>query len=416
MIRFIVSINTIITNVSTVVDTPSIEDINAMMLPVNEMAIESDPIFELFRGKKLFDYILSDKDLQLELPKHIKNVYELEIDQFIFYHFGAVYMHGDPSKAKFIFYNLKEQSSYFKGMSQRISNDNVVKLVSIKKGPIFKYHEDSYLLLDVLMLSEKICTQFINDFWFDCVKKMKLGGKHQNIKIYRGKIGYFYEEYVNDLFEYSTVMPSVYFGFDNLKINGSGGEIEIADVYLRLENKILLCQQKSSSVYDNEKLAGELEGLYKNDRSKFFSGFGVDQVVSSIANLDLVGNLDHDYVNLEEIEIYPCVILTDKSFQTPFMAQIFSERFEELLDSEEVRPNYTIKNLSILFINDLENIANQMKHEPSILFEVIDRNQDEKSMLTRPLTYTIHESLRHGPPMDMIMAEYKPLFEKFSKE
>src|SRR5690606_15616172 len=100
-----------------------------------------------------------------------------------------------------------------------------------------------------------------------------------NIQQYRGEFGYFFENYLSHIlkksfenYKYSTLML-----FDQLNINTPKGNIEIADVYFRYGNKIILGQVKSGSIYDTEKYGGNVERLYKDDRNAFFENFGVNQ-------------------------------------------------------------------------------------------------------------------------------------------
>ncbi len=166
--------------------------------------------------------------------------------------------------------------------------------------------------------------------------------------------------------------------FDELKIKTTKGQIEIADVYLRSSNKILLGQVKSGSIYDKEKFGGNVEALYKNDRNKFFEDFGVNQLIESLTRMDeFVQLIDKKFPKGHSYEVYPCIIVNDKALQTPLMADTFNKRFQELLKDFNIK-KVSVKPLNLIHINDFETLEDSLSKNPKEIWELLQYNQRDK--------------------------------------
>lgn len=194
-----------------------------------------------------------------------------------------------------------------------------------------------------------------------------------DIKKYRSIIGYFFESYVRDTIEYCFAKSKHYKLklFDDLKIAQKSGEIEIADLYLRYDRKVILGQVKSSSIYDNEKYGGNVEAFYKNNRSSFFESFGVDQLVNSILKLENhITDVDLGFPVGQPYKIFPVLIVNEKALQAPLMGEIFQNRFLELMQEFKNMKTHVYP-LSIIHISDLENIQEFLYEKPNEIWNLL---------------------------------------------
>jgi hypothetical protein len=274
------------------------------------------------------------------------------------------------------------------------------------------------LLTDNTFLIEKTYNQLLNDFWFDKLKPINDGkGKSKfNISDYKSVFGYFIEDYLKEVlnsafgnYKYSELLL-----FDELEVKTIKGTIELADVYLRNGKQILLGQVKSGGIYDKEKYGGNVEALYKSDRNKFFENFGVNQLIESIQNLEKhMPDLDRKFPSRKAYQVYPCIIVSDKAFQTPLMADTFNERFKELketINSSKIR----INNLSLIHISDLELMEESLIPKPKLIWELLKYNLRDKRFV--PLFYnTIHHILERRQHPKKIKELFKSLILKVNE-
>ena len=145
-----------------------------------------------------------------------------------------------------------------------------------------------------------------------------------------------------------------------MKIKVPAGQIEVADIYVRQNKKILVGQVKSSSIYDNEKYSGEINTLCRNNREQFYKDFGVNQTYDSIkAILENSDSFDSKLPVNKRLEFYPIIVVNDKVFQTPLIPNLLHQRFQELLANDDYKP-HKIHPLVVAQISDLEYLENTL--------------------------------------------------------
>lgn len=291
-------------------------------------------------------------------------------------------------------------------MSERHINADTHKLISIRKSPFIKIYEEMYLISDVSFLLEKAYSQLINDFWFDYIKHLqsKSGKDRYPISQYRSMIGYFFESYVAQILKasFQHYHQAKLLVFDELKLTVKKAPIELADFYLRADHTLLVGQVKSASIYDNQKYGGDITALYKGSREDFFINFGVDQLIQSILNLQQYGQqLDPTFQASEAYTVYSVILVNDKALCNALMANVFNERFQELLVTIPT-PLFTVKPLSLIHINEdavrrWNNRLNQARQDPRTLdwiAQVVTVNQQ-----------VVGHAGFHGPPNQAGMVE-----------
>ncbi len=422
IVQYLLAVNYEITQIKNEKDDnrSSFESLNPKLLPLNELSIETDQLFTPYRGYWLIDYFLNKSGLSNEVESYFKETYGIEPHHFIFQLMNMYIANNRENPELNFFYLIPDgHQSLFDKLSKRIANKETYKLISIRKSPFIKVGNLKYLIGDNSFLIEKAYSQFLNDFWFDRVKHLKDGkGKPKyTINLYRSEFGYFFEKYLSQVLtkSFENCKYSKLLMFDHLKINTAKGQIEIADVYFRYSSKILLGQVKSGSIYDKEKFGGSVESLYKNDRNKFFENFGVNQVIDSLTNMDkYVQKLDAKFPKGHTYEVYPCIIVNDKAFQTPLMPDTFNIRFQELLRNFNIK-KVRVNPLTVLHINDLERLEDSLNKNPKEIWELLKINHKDKRFI--PPFYSIINRKWKGrqyPPR--VLELFKSLIHKYKPD
>lgn len=376
--------------------TFNLETLNPKLVPLNELSIETNPIYTPYRGYKLLSYIFTNDVLGSDFRKYFDEKYKISFDQFIYELLSMYYANNRDGKNNItneitgetldttFYYTVKgEDAPLFEELSKVFKSDVIERLISIKKYPFHKSSDGQFLLMDNILLLDKSYYQFINDFWFDCIRIIKdeHGKEKYNISQYRATIGYFFENYVKEIFDYcfNENKYHVVKMFDELKIKSENGDIELADVYVRYHKKIFIAEVKSTGFYDDQKYTGSLNEMYRDNREGFFNSFGVGQIVKSITNLSaFIKQIDPGFPEDRNCHIFPAVIVNEKALQTPLMAEIFNERFNEMI-SELKFEKLILHPLSIIHISDLEQMEDHLQISSSEFWRILKyhlRNPD----------------------------------------
>jgi hypothetical protein len=403
-------------------DTPiNFETLNPKLLPISELMLISDPFYIVYRGWNLMIYLEKIEETKQSLIDYFTATYQCTYERFIFEILRMWMANRHQHEHLNFYYQLPDDESFkylFDRLSNKYNNAETHKLLNIRKHPFFKMDEKTYMLTDLSNLLDKAYYQFINDFFFDKLKgEKKSNGKVFSMQDYKAIIGQFFQEYVRDKLEYSFKNSRNYIVkmFEQLEVRLSSGRlIECGDVYIRNENKVIIGEVKASSLYDNERYGGNVDAMYKNNRDTFFKNFGVDQLVNNIINIDRnIEDIDKDFTNRKKIRIWPVIILNEKAFQTPLMAQIFSSRFKELMGNYNDKRKHVYP-LTLLHLSDLENMECELNKSPHLIWDLLSNNFGSPTKFIPPFYNTLHRN--------DIRADYKRfkekvkiLFDKFSK-
>lgn len=387
LLKYLLAVNFTISQIKEIEQQKiNFESLNSAILALNENTIESHPYFTLYIGYFLIKYFMDLPKYSSYVKEYFYDTYGLEFDNFIFHLTGMnVQNKAKNPEHEFFFPVLEPNLHLFNGLSKRILNKEIYKLLSLKKGPFIKDIGNNYLL-DNTFLIEKAYSLFINDFWFDKIKQIPTedGNAKFNIKDYKAEIGHFVEDYLSTILRntFQNANDFVMFLFDELKIKTSKGTIELSDVYLRYKNNVLIGQVKSGNIYDKEKFGGDIISLYKGNRDKFFEDFGVNQLYNSIINIyDNISKVDPNFNDNETFTVYPCIVIQDKALQTSLMAEVFNIRFRELLLNFHIK-NIHIKPLLLIPIGAFEELEITLTKDPLKIWEILENNSKDSNFIS----------------------------------
>lgn len=384
----------------------SFEDINARIIAFNELVTGSDQIFIPYRALSFLQFMTTHPDFGKFAKNLIQEGFGGDYRQFIF-DLLSIYVANNPDggnnivdantglpiDTSFIYYPKASTIHLFKSLSGIISNNDPEKLLSVRKFPFYDAGNDTFYLMDNTFLIEKLYSQFINDLWFDVVKNEvnEQSKPIYKVSFYRSAIGDFFEQYVNGRFRYmfETVKHAKLRTFNELLYIEKKQQKEFTDVYLRYNNRVFLGEAKSTGIYDKEKYSGDLDQFYRAGREAFFNAFGLEQIVNAVKKLkELAGIFDNGFPRKGQLRIYPALIVNEKTLQTPLMAQVFNNRFQEMVADMD-KTGIKLSPLTILHISDLETMQGEIRKDHKIFWKLLDKHASN-SVFMPPFYHTLN--------------------------
>jgi hypothetical protein len=267
-------------------------------------------------------------------------------------------------------------------------------LTPIKKAPFFKVSENQFILLDLGFLIDKSYTLFINDYYFDFLRPNGI-----NYDFYASKIGYFFETYVSDVLKSSFNKRGILVKtLDELKSSIKGSQIELADLFIREGNKVILGQIKASAL-NNEQNKGTADKLFTKDKS-FFKDFGLEQTFDS---LDYLNNFPTKFDNtiLEKsfLEVYPIIVLNDVLASSIMISMLFQKELDRILLLRNYQ-NFKVYPITLIHIQDLERISSFLRENKVSIWDLLYANFED-SLFPKPFYITLDRLNIHKKKVDI---------------
>lgn len=388
ILKYLLAVSSILTidQLPNQLGKKSIEEVNPHITQINEHNVSIDYLSEGYRALKLHHY-LKQSNLQFEFIDYFNTHYNIDHELFILQGL-KLYMKSDDEVGFEFLYNSKniETSQFLESLSQDWKSSDYQKLIRIKKYPFYKMNDSQFLLLNGQSLLNKLYDQFLNDFWFDYLKP-------QGIKIqdYKSVFGRFFENYFTEIAQKVFSHKKYYqlHCLDELKKNLKGGEHEFCDFTIKYQNKLVIGEIKSAPLYDKEKYSQSPDEFYMGNRQEFFEKFGVIKVVEAIQNLNELSDYIPNHlsnIKLKNLIIYPIIVYNDRALQTPYMAKVFNDYFQELMKGLET--TMIIRPLSLMHISDLENMTERLILKPNLLWSYLKLNTQNKKFIP-PFCHTV---------------------------
>jgi hypothetical protein len=362
---------------------------------LNELMVANDPILTMDRFVYLFEYIRKDDLLSSPLDEYFKKI-GLEAKAFVSHIFSICFLHkSDQEHLKFCHKLDKGNSEHeeafliFDYFSRRglVSKVHDLDLIELKKSPMYKDINDFYFILDNLLIIEKMYELFINDFWFEAVKSRGI-----NIKLYKSKIGYFFEGYVSSKLKegLSFLKYPPIKCLDELKVKVNNNLIELADFYCRQNKKVAVGQIKSTGIYSDQQY-GTAQSLFRNSEDLFYDIFGLNQLIESVRYLrDTPQLFEKEFPVDKAIQIFPILVVNEKIFQTPFLPAMFQLKFAKEIKKESFR-NFDIKPLAIFHVSDIERLTYHLRLRKVDFWELLKSNY-HGSLFPKPFNITLNRN------------------------
>jgi len=404
-----------ILNVGTFSD---FEKFNLASLSLNEYFIPIDPLLALFRAGSMFRY-LNKTDYKESVSKFIESNTGFSPQRFI-YEIISLYFakHMKNSELNW-YYKLNKGDpvvKFFNYLSTRRQfEDNNLEFLDMKKSPFLKAGEHQFILFDNMFLLALSYDLFIWNFLFDNLLADVVGEKERQdiIKNFKGVIGQFYESHLTKILRSSLIGKGyIIRTFKDLQVKINKRHIELADVYIRKKNKIIVGEAKTTSIVNKEKYASSVDEFYNGDPDSFFRKHGLSQLANSIKEIIQYGKLIDNGFPSKRIKLYPVLFFNDILLCNPFFPKIFDNHFSKLIEGID-DPCVRIYPLTLVHISDLEIIENALVFAKPDIFKILHQHilmYDNRF----PFLYSSNKKSRKGYSKRVI-EYYHTLIKAYSK-
>ena len=360
----------------------------------NQYSIETNPIYTLYRAGRFFKFIDQSSRYKNSITNYFKEGLKCTPEYFLNQIFSLIsFKKNDIPLLKFVYHVVDEEARrIFDFLSVPRSKIGTRKLefLSIKKKPFYKNTESLYSLLDSQFLIEKTYDLFVNDLWFDYLSRdlNAVEERTRALNIYRTTVGYFFESYIREIL---TIALDKYRYpplkcFDDLKSSKDG--IELADIYLRHNKKILLGEAKSGAINAQQMYSNYSDEFYKNNIDKFYDDFGLNQLTKYLVRLrDRGREFDDKFPDGKIVQVFPILLFAERSLRSGLFAESFAERFKKMYDPKDY-PRFDIRPLCMIHIEEFEYVCGYLQQRGSKDLDLFDLIRLNHNGLVYPQSFT----------------------------
>lgn len=411
-LKYYLSINSLIIEKQQFNETQGISDLETFISGVsatNELNLPFFPEQDILRYQELIDYLAAHK----KYGEHVKAYFKkIGVSRTIYGIWGLSYIipiqqskNIHPPVCVASKKRDKILLTRFSGEALQPGN-SPLETLNVKKNPFWNMGGEKFLLLDIQFLVDKCYHSLINDLWFDYLKSEGL-----NRADFMGAIGYFFEEYVSKKFKEchpKWIHPPIK-ATNELKVRVDGNEIELADVYLRHSERVLVGQIKVSAVNSKDRYTYEEGGIFRINRANFYKTFGLTQMVKNTIH-NLVSNstlFDGNFPDSDKIDVYPILVVNERLLLNPTLNWAFQDYFIELMkahfgDDIQVPPNrvgnlvvkyrFIIKPIIILYVAELELLQIHISGREYNFWDILNCHIQETALIA-PMAKTINNHI-----------------------
>jgi hypothetical protein len=248
------------------------------------------------------------------------------------------------------------------------------ELINLKKQPLIKTNDDTYILLDL----EYLLSKFFSGLY------------HEILNFSKGYFGNKFSQDYNDSFiEQELLCNCIKIVFEKSYVKYSEKEIEqhktkniqnlgLPDYYIRNGNKVFLFECKNSYISNKNKVNLDAEKLLKEIRDKFYftetknsiKKKAIKQLVSFIQN-SIQGKYDFfDTVKKKKnLVFFPILIVTDDTLCSLGFNQLLNHYLNSEIKNSKELNGAKIKHLTIIHFDDFLNHQNSLKKLDTIILK-----------------------------------------------
>jgi hypothetical protein len=375
-------------------------------LPHNQYYFNVNLLSKLYRSRYFLNVLLANEKTSHHLKKYFKVKFNIsDIPEFYKVFFWS-FMHMNDETLKTYYLNIPKDENGVLNVIRGFASPTIIDKVNhedvgvldflvVKKNPIYEwqfYASDEFvgfLILDQKFLLDKIDGLFINDFWFDYLKEhsqmnRKDWGNFIGSEYFEPFVGEIIQNSLRDRRDYSVKM------FNDLKIKyDRNNEVEIADVYVRHKQRILLAEVKSNfiNMIDGYKSITSLEDFKNLDLEKFYKSFGLKQLVEKTIKQfnNYKGYLKDDGLDLNrKVSLFPVVIVNEPILSSGLFQFPLRLKFESMLERENIQmktKEHLIWPLLIINIEELQELEQSLKDNSVGLFDILMSFHDKTRIL-----------------------------------
>ncbi len=350
-------------------------------------------ITQMVKMLKFLDFLASTETTKLLLDKYLKefgfkdlNEYVRMLIDFISQSVHNIYTHRT---CEFI---INPDEEYFKRSNFidrliLLGKDTVFEedFTTIKRNPIIKVSEGRYQIIYLPFVLEMIFKGMY--FKINGINSNYLGDKMPLFKNFRGFYCFEFSEKTllyNTLFE---IYREKYVCFSGEEMN-SAGLIGGSDFYMRNDKNVFLFESKDVMIDKKIKVSHDYAQYDLKLKEKFYSKkegeVGIYQLVNNIVKIFENEYKFDDGLNLSTVEIYPILVVHDRSFNTIGLNGILNLWFDEQLVL--LRKNgYPVQRIKKLVLIDIDTFIyfKQEFYSTSIELDDLLNNYLKKTHYTK---------------------------------
>lgn len=348
------------------------------ILPQTEYAQTKRIDTELYHSFGVLEYLISTYP---EYVPSFKSKFELEIpQQYIYKVLISVFGQRESKTQKYkCVYQVDEEVNYNEFWIQDLSDQNNIEeeviIKHLREKPILRFNDGTYCIPNFNFLIDKFRNGLLFDFYYG-------SGLNSDIlfKDFKNDFGDNYSE--KQLFY--GLMDEMVRDHPNIKMLKSNQDIgHDFDLYLRIDNKILLFEFKDYLMNDKTKNSG-VEKIQKYINEHFVSNErsrpkGVTQLINVINqlkdNVNCFEDIESCGIDKKRLIIFPIIVFSDKAFSIPVLNQHLSSIFKSQMGTQHGN-FYMVYNPVMIHINTIIEQIDFLKIKSSnILKLLIDYKQ-----------------------------------------
>jgi hypothetical protein len=244
---------------------------------------------------------------------------------------------------------------------------------NIKKRPVVKLDENTYVVLDFELLLNK----FFTSVYHDLLEYSK--------NYYPNFSQDFNSEFLEqDLLNQSlkVVFENKYVQFSEVEMKSRGKKnienISLPDYYIRNGRKTIMIECKNSFISNNNKIDLDFEKLVKEINDKFYyvenkknskrKSKAILQLLDFIKNsINGVYSFFDNVKNPDRLVFYPIILTTDLTLTFMGFNKYLNSLFKKEIQSSEDLHSVRIKNLTIIHIDDFFIHQKRLKHLTTLI-------------------------------------------------
>lgn len=375
-------------------------------VPHNQYYFNVNVLAKLYKSRYFLEVLMSNKETAEHLQIYFKTKFNVDniLNFYKIFFWSLMKMHDENLKMYYLQIPKDEIGalniiSGFSSFSEVnvINHDDVrvLDFLAAKKNPIYEWEPykseniRGFLILDLKFLLDKIDSLFINDFWFDYLKdhspmNRKDWGNFIGAKYFEPLVGDIFVNAIGKRDDYSLKM------FDDLKIRfNRNREIEVADVYVRHKQQILLAEVKSNfiNMIDGYKTVASIEDFKLLDLDKFYERFGLLQLVEKTIKefYTYKSSLGDGGLNLDrKVHLFPVVIVNEPILSSGLFQFPLRLKFETMLERENIQmktKEHLIWPLLIINIEELIELEQSLKERSADIFTLLKAFHDKTRIM-----------------------------------
>ena len=299
--------------------------------------------------------------------------------------------------------------------------------IFLRSFPVYRYSESKFVFMNFNFFVDKLYQGIQFDFSRALInQKAQYNNKSiKNFPAFKGIYGDIYSEsgLFYQVMDYVFVTQKKYTRFSGEQMKKFLGDGE-PDYYIRDKGKIYLFEYKDALFsaeakhsFDYQVIIDELlKKLVQNSEGK---PKGVKQLVSSIEKIGQ-GEFDQfDQYDKSKCIIYPIIVYTDDSYNTPGINFILNKKFRELIREKRLESMFEIKKLTLIHIDTLIKFQDLIRNKKISINHLLNNyykyiqssNMFQKVTTFNQFTHYATENIQYETPK-MLMEEAIKLIEE----